>query len=65
MIDKRNLIQYKSEASNYGEQNVIDNGQLNIKEFFNIEACYHSLPIADKRFIAHPSGQSSITLLRI
>ena len=48
MINKRNLIQYKSEASNYGEQNIIDNGQLNKKEYFNIEACYHSLPIADK-----------------
>ena len=64
MINKTNLIQYKLEALNYIEQNIINNGQSNKKER-NIGVCYYSLPIADKRFIAHPFGQSSITLLRI
>ena len=64
MINKTNLIQYKLEALNYVEQNIIDNGQSYKKET-NIGVCYYSLPILKVRLIAHPFGQSSITLLRI
>ena len=64
MIDKRNLIKYKLEALNYVEQNIIDNGQSNKKER-NIGVCFYSLPILKIRLIAHPFGQSSITLLQI